>query len=196
MEDIVLIGYGGHAKSVADCIERSQEYKIIGYTDLKPSVSKYVYLGTDEELESLYKKGIHNAAIGIGYLGKGDLREKLFEKLKKIGYILPVILDTSSIVSDTASIGEGTFIGKAAIINAEAQIGKAAIINTKALIEHECVVEDFAHVAVAAILCGQVKVGRAAFVGANATIIQGGTVFPKQIVPAGVTIRECQRKSG
>ena len=28
MEDIILVGYGGHAKSVADCIERKKEYRI------------------------------------------------------------------------------------------------------------------------------------------------------------------------
>ena len=74
-------------------------------------------------------------------------------------------------------------------INAEAMVGKMAIINTMALVEHECVVEDFAHVAVAAVLCGQVHVGKAAFIGANATVIQGRKIESGQIVPAGATIR-------
>ena len=83
----------------------------------------------------------------------------------------------------------GHFIGKNAVINSEAYIGKMVIINTMALIEHECVVRDFAHIAVAAVLCGQVEVGNAAFVGANATVIQNMVVNPNQIVPAGATIR-------
>ncbi len=62
-----------------------------------------------------------------------------------------------------------------------------AIINTISLIEHECVVGDFSHVAVAAVLCGQV--GEAAFIGANSTIIQCRKIEPGKIVPAGVTIR-------
>ena len=33
MEDIILVGYGGHAKSVADCIERKNEYRIINVKD-------------------------------------------------------------------------------------------------------------------------------------------------------------------
>lgn len=39
MEDIILVGYGGHAKSVADCIERKNEYRIIGYTEPAEVVS-------------------------------------------------------------------------------------------------------------------------------------------------------------
>lgn len=189
MEDIVLIGYGGHAKSIADCIERQKKYRIIGYTDREQHLSKYTYLGTDAELQHLYEKGIKNAVIAVGYLGRSSLRERLYEKVKAIGFCLPVITDPSSIVSKSAQLGEGTFIGKGAIVNSEAEIGKMVIINTMALVEHECRVADFAHIAVAAVLCGNVTVECAAFVGANATVIQGRTVKERYIVPAGETVR-------
>ncbi len=189
MEDIVLVGFGGHAKSVADCIERQGKYRIVGYTDVEEHTSVYRYLGTDEALKSVYDRGVKNAVIAIGYMGKGNLRERLYEKAKTIGYELPIIIDPSAIVSKSADIGEGTFVGKGAIINAEACVGKMTIVNTKALIEHECKVEDFAHIAVAAVLCGNVTVKKAAFVGANSTVIQGRIVEERQLVPAGVTVR-------
>lgn len=189
MEDIILIGYGGHAKSIADCIERQGQYRIVGYTDMEEQPSKYTYLGTDAELQHLYDDGIRNAVIAVGYLGKGNLRERLYDSVKKIGFHLPVIKDPSSIISDSANIGEGTFIGKGAVVNAEAVVGKMVIINTMALVEHECKINDFAHIAVAAVLCGNVTVKRAAFVGANATVIQGRTVKDREVVPAGATIR-------
>lgn len=189
MKDIVLVGFGGHAKSVADCIEREGKFHIIGYTDIEEHASRYKYLGNDDVLQTVFDEGVKNAAIGIGYMGKGNLRNKIYEQLKMIGFHMPVIADPSSVISESAQIGEGTFIGKGAVVNAEAIIGKMAIINTKALVEHECVVGDFAHIAVASVLCGQVKIGEAAFVGANTTVIQCREVEPQQIVPAGVTIR-------
>ena len=189
MEDIILIGYGGHAKSVADCIERQGYYRIIGYTDIEENESVYKYLGTDDVLQKYYEQGVANAVVCVGFLGKGYIREEIYRKLKDIGYNLPVIKDPSAIISSSALIGEGTFIGKRAVINAEANIGKMVIVNTMALVEHECVVEDFSHIAVSAVLCGQVSVGRAALVGANATVIQGRQVCPRQIVPAGTVIR-------
>lgn len=189
MDNIILIGYGGHAKSVADCIERQKKYHIVGYTDADKHTSPYNYLGTDEVLQHLYTQGIHYAAICIGYLGRGSAREKLYQSLKDIGYTLPVIIDPSAIISPSVEIGEGTFVGKRAVINVEAKVGKMVIVNTMALIEHECIVSDFAHVAVSAVLCGKVNVGEAAFIGANATVIQGKTIYTHQTVPAGVTIR-------
>lgn len=189
MEDIILVGFGGHGKSVADSIEREKCFRIVGYTDSKEQISEYSYLGTDQELLRYYEKGIKNAVVCVGYLGKGYIREKIYENLKEIGYTLPVIKDPSAVVSSSASIGEGTFIGKGAIVNAQTHIGRMAIINSMALVEHECVLEDFSHIAVAAVLCGQVSVGRAAFVGANATVIQGMKIKPHQVVPAGTVIR-------
>lgn len=189
MDDIILIGYGGHGKSVADCIERGHEYNIVGYTDLQQHDSVYNYLGKDSVLEEIFAKGIKNAAVGIGYMGKGDLRERLYIRLKELGYNLPVISDPSSIVSPTAKIDEGTFIGKGAIINADAVVEKMSIINTRALVEHECIVREYSHIAVGAVLCGQVTVGKACFIGANATVIQERKIESDTIVPAGAVVR-------
>lgn len=189
MEKIVIVGYGGHAKSVADCIKRIGLYQIEGYTDLEEHSSEFKYLGTDDNLQSIFDSGVKKAVVGVGYLGKGELRQQLYAKLKEIGFELPVIIDPSAIVSDTAIIGEGTVVGKCAVVNAEARIGRMTILNTMSLVEHECIVEDFSHIAVGTVLCGQVKVGKAAFVGANATIIQCKEIKQCEIIPAGTTIR-------
>lgn len=189
MEDIILVGYGGHAKSVADCIERQGEYRIIGYTELTEMESKYPYLGNDDVLSEYFENGIKNVVICTGYLGKGNIREKLYKLVKNIGFNLPIIVDPSAIVSKSATIGEGTFIGKSAIINAEAQVGKMCIINSKVLVEHECNIGDFVHLAVGVVICGQVNIGDKVFVGANSTIIQCRKIRTNEIVPAGVTIR-------
>lgn len=187
MKDIILVGFGGHAKSIADSIEQSGEYHIVGYTELIPSCEEtaYTYLGTDDVLETYYEKGVKNAVVCVGYLGSGKIRDILYSKLKKIGYELPAIIDKSAIIAEKVYVGEGTYVGKGAIINADAQIDEMCIINTKALIEHECHVEKFSHVAVAAVLCGNVKVRNHAFIGANATVIQGIEVGENCIIGAG-----------
>lgn len=186
--DIILVGYGGHAKSMADCIERGQQFHIVGYTDNEKVDAPYPYLGTDNVLEKYFQEGVTNVAVCIGYLGKGTLREELYQKLKAIGFQFPIITDPSAIISQSAAIGEGTFAGKGAIINAEASIGKMCIINSGAIVEHECVIEDFSHIAVGTVLCGEVRVGKAAFIGANATVIQGKNILPRQIVGAGAVV--------
>lgn len=189
MEDIILVGFGGHAKSVADTIETLGQYRIVGYTDVQEAATNYKYLGTDDCLKQLFDGGISNAIVSVGYMGNGCIRERLYDCLIKIGFQLPIIIDPSAIVSDKAIIEEGVFVGKGAVINSEATVKKMAIINTKAIIEHESVIGEFSHVAVGAVVCGQVNVGKRVLVGANSTIIQNQTIMDEKIVPAGGVIR-------
>lgn len=194
MKKIIILGKGGHARSVADAIEQEGKYQIAGYVVNEEIVKKesdnYPIVGNDEDLLKLYTNGIHYAAIGIGYLGKGNLRRKLYEELKKIGYFLPVICDPSASLSKRIEIDEGTFIGKGAVINAGAKVEKMCIINSGAIIEHDCHVKEFSHVAVGTVLCGGVCIGSDVFVGANATVIQDIDVGNGCIIGAGEVLRK------
>lgn len=190
MQEIVLAGYGGHAQSVVDCIESGMNYKIVGYTDMKKYPSNYPYLGTDDVLENVLQSGVKNVFVALGYMGRGNARERLYTWLKEMGFFFPVIADPTAIISRSVEVGEGTFVGKGAVINANAKIGKMCIINTKSLIEHECCVEDYTHVSVGAVLCGQVHVGPSSFIGANATIIQETRLPGRSFIRAGEVVKK------
>lgn len=192
MEKIIILGNGGHARSIVDAIEREGKYQIVGYvvndniTELEQN--DYPIVGNDDDLVELYESGIHHVVIGIGYLGKGNQRRKLYMQLKQIGYSLPIICDPFAIISSKARIGEGTFVGKGAIINADTLVGRACIVNSGAIIEHDCYIGDFSHISVGATLCGGVSVGVDAFIGANATVIQEISLADKVVIGAGAVI--------
>lgn len=190
MQDIVVVGFGGHAKSVIDALERQNRYHIVGFTDVepKPSYRGYKYLGSDDILPDLYRMGVKCAHIAIGYMGCGELRDKLYSMIKNIGYTLPVVIDPSAVIACDAQVGEGCFIGKNVVINADVQIERICIINTAAIIEHECNVGEYSHIAVGSILCGKVNVGEHCLIGAGSTIIQGCTIGNDCVVGAGSII--------
>lgn len=188
MDDIVIVGFGGHARSVADSIIREEKYNIVGYTDLVGCNCCYKYLGSDDVLKNLYEDGVHNVALGVGFMGNSYVRDSLVILLKAIGYEFPVIVDPSAIIAQDVSIGEGTFIGKNVVINAESKVGKFCIINTGVIAEHENEIRDYSHIAVGAILCGNVSIGHHSFIGANATVIQGRKIGNNCIVGANSTV--------
>lgn len=194
MEKIVILGMGGHAESLVDVLERQRAYEIAGYVVNDAASAKegcrYPILGSDNDLEQIYQSGIIHAAVGVGYLGKSDVRERLWNRLKQIGFRLPVVYDPSAILSDSAGIGEGSFVGKGAIINVNASVGKMCIVNTGAILEHDCQVGDFSHISVGTVLCGEVTVGKSVFVGANATVVQCLSIGDGSVVGAGTTIRK------
>ena len=171
-EKIVLLGGGGHCHSVIDVIEQEDKYQIIGIIDKKELIGSdilgYKIIACDDDLEEIFKT-CKNAIITVGQIESNHIRVKLFNKLKEIGFNLPVIISPLSYVSKHSFIEEGTIIMHHALVNANAKIGKNCIINTKALIEHDVIIEDNCHISTASVINGGVKVKANTFVGSNAT---------------------------
>ena len=171
-EKIVLIGGGGHCHSVIDVIELENRYEIIGIVDTKENIGKkvlgYEIIGCDDDLVTIFLS-CKNALITVGQIKTSDLRIKLFDKLKDIGFNFPVIISPIAYVSKHATIDEGTVIMHHALVNANVKIGKNCIINSKALIEHDCIIGDNCHISTASVINGGVTVKANTFFGSNAT---------------------------
>ncbi len=194
MEDIILLGLGGHAHSVVDSIEQSGKYNIVGFLDTEEMQGKrykdYCVLDTDDALQKYFDRGLRNAFVTIGFMGHGIVRNRLYQRLKDIGYIIPNIIDRTAVLSENVKLEEGIFVGKKAVINANAVIKKMCIINTGAIVEHDCRINSFSHIAVGTVLCGGVLVGEQTFIGANTTVIQEKIIGKHCIIGAGTIVNK------
>ena len=85
-------------------------------------------------------------------------------------------------------IAPGTVICAGAVVNSCVRIGSHVIVNTNAVVEHDCVIGDFTHVAPAACLGGEVRTGVGVLVGAGATILPGLEIGNRAIVGAGAVV--------
>lgn len=189
---LVLVGGGGHCKSVLDTILQLNIYSEVVITDCKLAAGTRILgcevVGNDEMLSELYKKGFRNAVITIGSIKSTDIRRNVFLKAEEVGFNFPKIIDPSAVVSGLASIGAGVYIGKNAVVNVDAVIGNMAIINTGAIIEHDCRIGEFAHIAVGAAICGGAEIESDVLIGANAVVIQGVKIGRNSIIGAGSVV--------
>ncbi len=193
MDNIILIGASGHAKSCIDVIEQHGQYKIAGLIErasATPQYSgKYPIIGADDDLQMLRKRYDH-ALIAVGQIKTPDIRKNLFQILKLAEYVLPIITSPVSYVSMQSDIGEGTIVMHGAIINAGAKIGQNCIINTRSLIEHDANIGSHCHIATGAILNGGVQVGEGSFVGSGVVIKQGVAIGRDCVIGAGCIIKK------
>ena len=182
-EKIVLVGAGGHAKSLIDVIELENKFEIFGLVDNAKNgeVLGYKVLGTDEILKEI-KSECANAIVAVGQIKSAQTRILLFNKLKALGFDLPVIISPLAYVSKHTSIGAGTAVMHYAFINAGAKVGENCIINTKALIEHDAVVGDNCHISTASVINGDVRVGDQVFFGSNATAKNGVIIEQNSVI--------------
>ena len=148
MDNIIIIGAGGHAVSCIDVIENENLFKIIGLVDSESKnkhVSGYPIIGNDNDLAELRKK-CKNIIISIGQIHEYQPRAKIYNLLKSLNFNLPVVKSPRSYVSNKSKIGEGTIIMHDVIVNANSIIGKNCIINNKSLVEHDVEVGDNCHI--------------------------------------------------
>lgn len=194
MKDIVLAGAGGHALCVIESILSMGEYHIAGITDPKAKAGDSVLgcpvLGGDAVLDNLFSRGVHYAFVAVGSTGDCSVRIKLYNLLKKAGFIMPAVIDASAHISSNAVIAEGAYIGKNACINAKADIGAMAIVNTGAIVEHCCKIGAFSHISPGAVLCGDVEIGPYTHIGANSTVRNGLTVGEHSLIGSGSNVVE------
>ncbi|NQU63600.1 MAG: acetyltransferase [SAR324 cluster bacterium] len=192
MEQIVLVGGGGHAKSVIDVLELEQRFQIVGIVDqpenLGSSVLGYPVIGSDDNLDELAKKYKY-AFITVGQIKSAALRIKLFEAAKIAGFILPSIVSPRAYVSRHATIDEGSIIMHDALINAAAKIGKNSIINTKALIEHDSIIGDHYHISTGVRINGGVTIEDQTFVGSGVMTKETITIPKNSFIKAGSVVK-------
>jgi sugar O-acyltransferase (sialic acid O-acetyltransferase NeuD family) len=185
---LVIIGAGGHSKSVIEAVESAGHWEIIGLLDPNlakgSSVLSYPVLGADEEISAFLQRGV-STFIGIGQVKDAGPRIRVYNYLKKEGATLPVVIASTAQVSRHANIAEGTVVMHGAIVNAEAFIGHNCIINTGAIIEHCTQIDAHTHIATGARINGDCTIGRKVFIGSGAVLKEGVQVHDGALIGAG-----------
>lgn len=189
---LLLIGGGGHCKTVIEALESRNDYEDIGIIDVSENVGKQILhckiIGTDRELEQFFNEGFTDAFISLGSIENPNKRLSLYKRIKRLGFFLPIISHSSANISQYANISKGSFIGKNVIINADVSIGKCVILNTGCIIEHDSSIGDFTHIAPGSIISGSVTIGKKTHIGAGSVIRQNSIIGDHTIIGMGSVV--------
>jgi acetyltransferase EpsM len=162
---------------------------VMSYCDVeKKSQNPFqlTYLGSERDETIHQQLTIHDIFIAIG---SNLLRQQIDQYLTKhIKYVPIRAVHTSAVIGTKVQIGAGTVIAPNATVNALATVGRGVICNTACVIEHECQISDFVHIAPGAVLAGNVQVGKGTFVGANSVIKEGVRIGYNVTIGAGSVI--------
>ena len=189
MEKIVIFGSGGHARVIADIIEKEGKYEIIGFLDDNENrIGKkelgYKILGKIKEFPEL------NAGGGIIAIGDNWVRNKVQEKIKEINPLFKFIkaVHPSTNLGKNTIIGDGTVVMANVNINPNTKIGAHCILNTCSSIDHDSIMEDYSSLAPGAVTGGEVKIGRYSAISIGATLKHQITIGEHSIIGAGAIV--------
>jgi sugar O-acyltransferase (sialic acid O-acetyltransferase NeuD family) len=204
-QPILLVGGGGHALSVVDVIEATNQFAIKGIVDTNVQrLLGYPVLGDDSQLAEFIEK-TPNCVISVGQIKSAQTRKHLFKKAKNLGYVLPNIISPFARIASSVKLADSICIMHHAIVSHLVVVGENTIINNQALIEHESNIGKHCHIATGAIINGCVSIGDECFIGSGAVVannvsmcsnvvIGSGTVVIKDITSAGTYLGNPARK--
>ena len=188
MSKVVLLGAGGHCKVVIDHLQLSGA-KVVGILDDDPKAAGREILGCRvigpiEQLAELKNE----AEFAVIAVTDPAIRMKFAEICRDIGFEVTGFIHPTAVISTSATITPTAQICAGAIINPEADIKDHVVINTRTVVEHDCQVGSYCHIAPSVSLMGNVQVGALTLIGASSVVIPNLRIGSKVIVGAGAII--------
>lgn len=183
--NIIIYGCGGHAKVVADIVEKTGKYQIIGFIDDTRSecgtfLDYPVYTSISNPHLDAITAGI--VAIGDNWV-RACVVEKIIQQIPHFQFITAVYPSTH--IGRGVKIGCGTVIMPGVTINADTFIGRHCILNTSSSIDHDCKFEDFVSIAPGVIVGGNVTIGPSTAVGLGTKVIHRIDIGQNTVIGAG-----------
>jgi UDP-perosamine 4-acetyltransferase len=186
MNNLLIIGAGGHAKVVLDCAYQQRVFDSFFVVDDDKNKWGNKLLNCDiQPLESFKSNNNYKFTCAIGH---DQIRKQFFERYQSLGLKAANIIHPTAYISPFASIGDGVMVMRGVTIHPDAVIGNNVILNTSSIIEHDVKIDDHVQVSPGAIICGNVKVGELSFIGAGAVVKQGVTIGNNCIIAAGAVV--------
>ena len=187
---IVIIGAGGHGLVVADILlatRSSQPLEIAAVLDDNPALTgtrilDLPILGTSELLSR-----IDHDAVFVA-IGDNARRDQVASELLRRGERLFTARHPQAIVAAGVECGPGCMIAAGAVVAPGVAIGTGVIINTRCSVDHQSVLEPFAHVSPGATLGGDVRIGARTLIGIGATVMPGRRIGADTIIGAGAVV--------
>ncbi len=182
---IYIYGAGAHGRVIADSALRGG-FRNLTFIDDQARVSRlqgFPVLAADVISPSNW--------IGqpvIVAIGSNLARARIFRQLLEWGAVPTSIIDPTSIIAPSVTIGAGSFLAPGVVINNGASVGANCIVNTRASVDHDCVLGDHTQVSPGVCLAGNVDLGELVMIGVGAVIVPGRRVGRNTVVGAGAVV--------
>jgi sugar O-acyltransferase (sialic acid O-acetyltransferase NeuD family) len=167
MKRLLILGAGGHGRSVAEAVNLGTEFELVGFLDDGcPKADIAPVLGPTASLADHRAQ----ADFAIVAIGNNRVREGCFERLRAAGFELATVIHPRAFVSPSARTEPGCAVMAGAIVGTEAILEAGAIVNSGAIVDHHCRMEAFSHLGTNACMAGHSILGRGAWMQAGSAL--------------------------
>lgn len=191
MNDLVILGAGGHAGVLADALAAAG-FPVAGVIAPAPPAGSLLegipWLGDDAILVRI-DPALHLLVNGVGSISDTTARQDLFRRATRLGFRFFDLFHPSAVLSRRGTgWGNGLQLLAGAVVGPGVRLGENVLINTRAVVEHDCDVGNHTHIATGAVVCGGCRIGNGVHIGAGAVIRQKIAIGDEACVAAGAVV--------
>lgn len=183
---LLIFGFGGHARSVADVALAAGFSELCFVDDLARDGETFFGFPVIQK----WNDALPARWQCFSAAGDNNRRQSQIADIEARGWPIATLIAPTATVGVGSCIARGVLVAQQTHIGPMASIGIGCIVNSGAVIDHECAVGDFTHVSVNATVAGRCRLGRFVMVGAGATLIDTMTVADNVTIGAGAVV--CQ----
>ena len=189
---LCIYGAGGFGKEVYDIASRinnkHQLWEEILFVVDAPYLSNEPYKGRLLSIDNILKElDIKNIEIIIAN-GEPVTRRELYTKIKAMNIKIATLVDPSSKISDTASLGEGVIVAPLSIIASSVVLGCNVAINTHTTIGHDITIGEHSVVSTHVTVGGSSVIGADSFIGLGVQTKENLSIGSQVIIGMGSVV--------
>jgi len=190
MSELILIAASGLAREVLAMVRSSGQYDVVGLLDddkemAGVSVDGAPVLGTIDDAAK------YTHAFILVCIGSGRARESVVERLTALGLTearYATAIDPSVQYPEGCRVGRGSILLRNVTLTASVTLGSHVVAMPSVTFTHDDDVADFATFAAGVSLGGGVRIGRAAYLGMNASVRERTSVGAYATVGMGAAV--------
>ncbi len=193
----VIIGNNHYATLLSEYLEDSGIH--VSAFAVEEEYIKELFIGTVQvisidKMSEQYHFENTRLIMGIGYKQRGEIRKKLFEKCRGMGYKFTNYIHPSATIDESVQVGEGNVIFENVVIQKHSQIGDGNLFFSNAVVMHDDVIGNYNTCCACSVMNGFVTLENNIFIGSNATIRDHITIKTGTLVGAGTYVsKSCER---
>jgi acetyltransferase EpsM len=181
MESCLIYGTGGHAK-VLEELAIANGYTVAAFFD--------DHMDENASFRNIpvkrYNTDVYNSYPVLIGIGNNKTRKEIAARLS---HRYCFMKDPSVVAGGSVSIGVGSVLLPGVVMQADCKIGEHCIINIGSAIDHEVIVENFAHIGPMCYIGGAAYIGEGVTIGAGSIIMRNVRIAPWTEIPPNSLIQ-------
>lgn len=191
MNDLVIVGAGGHGREVLGTVAALNadhpRWTVRGFVDDAPTHTERV-----ERLGLRILGGVDDcAAFADRYalgIGTSATRRMLVERLAAQACGAVSVVHPDAWIGDDVRLGDGVVVFARCTITTNVSIGRHTHLNVGCAVQHDAVVGDFVQMSPGVLVNGDCRIGDDTFLGSGAVVTRGVRIGRRARIGAGAVV--------